>query len=220
MRNSASKEMILDSVEFWDTDVCFLHIQLMETNVRLPKIQKTPPVHSRGWFRVLKVASKVWVLKESQSTMLSSVSPHDNIVGSHLCDECMKSILPIVCRMPGSIMWLLLQVCWPTTKCQVFQFVPTASMSIQIESKLVIILQLIQGLPVWIDDHPSKDLKLCVTAALSCLPARSIVHRIYEHVLPCRRPTQPFLREVFHTLVTFQLLLQKYVIQTSLSAIQ
>ena len=29
--------------------------------------------------------------------------PHDNFAGIHLCDECMKSILPIVCRMPESI---------------------------------------------------------------------------------------------------------------------
>ena len=32
--------MISDSVELWDTDVCFLHIQLMEANVRLPKKPK------------------------------------------------------------------------------------------------------------------------------------------------------------------------------------
>ena len=43
MRNLASKEMISDSVELWDTDVCFLHIQLMGTNVRLPKIHNVPP---------------------------------------------------------------------------------------------------------------------------------------------------------------------------------
>ena len=29
----ASKEMISDYVELWDTDVCFLHIQIMGTNV-------------------------------------------------------------------------------------------------------------------------------------------------------------------------------------------
>ena len=29
--------------------------------------------------------------------------PHDNIVGSHLCDECVKSILPVVCHMPESM---------------------------------------------------------------------------------------------------------------------
>ena len=31
--NPASKEMISDSVELQDTDVCFLHIQLIGTNV-------------------------------------------------------------------------------------------------------------------------------------------------------------------------------------------
>ena len=29
IRNAASNEMISDSVELWDADVCFLHIQLM-----------------------------------------------------------------------------------------------------------------------------------------------------------------------------------------------
>ena len=42
MRNPASNEMISNSVELWDTDICFLHIQLIGTNVRLPKIHKIP----------------------------------------------------------------------------------------------------------------------------------------------------------------------------------
>ena len=42
VRNPASNEMISDCVELWDTDVCFLHIQLMETKVRLPNVHKTP----------------------------------------------------------------------------------------------------------------------------------------------------------------------------------
>ena len=36
----ASNEIISDSVEQWDIDACFLHIQIMVTNVRLPKIHK------------------------------------------------------------------------------------------------------------------------------------------------------------------------------------
>ena len=40
IRSPVSNEMISDSVELWDTDVCFLHIQVMGTHVRLPKIQK------------------------------------------------------------------------------------------------------------------------------------------------------------------------------------
>ena len=41
--NPASKEMISDSVELWETDVCFLHIQLIGTNVWLPKTHNVPP---------------------------------------------------------------------------------------------------------------------------------------------------------------------------------
>ena len=41
--NRASKEMISDSVELCETEVCFLHIQLIGTNVWLPKIHNVPP---------------------------------------------------------------------------------------------------------------------------------------------------------------------------------
>ena len=41
--NPASKEMISDSVELCETDVCFLHIQLGRTNVWLPNMHKSPP---------------------------------------------------------------------------------------------------------------------------------------------------------------------------------
>ena len=41
--NPASKEMISDSGELCETEVCFLDIQLIGTNVWLPKMHKTPP---------------------------------------------------------------------------------------------------------------------------------------------------------------------------------
>ena len=41
--NPASKEMISDSVELCETEVCFLHIQLVGTNVWLPKMHNVPP---------------------------------------------------------------------------------------------------------------------------------------------------------------------------------
>ena len=41
--NLASNEMISDSVELFETEVCFLHIQLIGTNVRLPKMYNVPP---------------------------------------------------------------------------------------------------------------------------------------------------------------------------------
>ena len=43
MRNRASREMISDSVELCEKEVCFLHFQLTGTNVLLPNIHKTPP---------------------------------------------------------------------------------------------------------------------------------------------------------------------------------
>ena len=41
--NPASKETISDSVELCETEVCFLHIQHIDTNVRLPKMHSVPP---------------------------------------------------------------------------------------------------------------------------------------------------------------------------------
>ena len=41
--NPASKEMISDSVELCETDVCFLHFQLIGTNVWLPRTHNVPP---------------------------------------------------------------------------------------------------------------------------------------------------------------------------------
>ena len=40
--NPASKELISDSVELCETEVCFLHIQLIGTNVWLPKMHRVP----------------------------------------------------------------------------------------------------------------------------------------------------------------------------------
>ena len=43
MRKPASREIISASVELCETEVCFLHIQLIGTNVWLPKMHRTPP---------------------------------------------------------------------------------------------------------------------------------------------------------------------------------
>ena len=43
IRSPASREMISDSVELCETEVCFLNIQLTGTKVLLPKVHKTPP---------------------------------------------------------------------------------------------------------------------------------------------------------------------------------
>ena len=51
-------------------------------------------------------------------------------------------------------------------------------------------------------------------------PFRSIAQRIFDNVLPYHKTMPPLLREAFPILVTFQLLLQKYVIQTSLCILE
>ena len=43
MRKPASREIISASVELCETEVCFLHTQLIGTNVWLPKMHKRPP---------------------------------------------------------------------------------------------------------------------------------------------------------------------------------
>ena len=42
-------------------------------------------------------------LKINQVDNAEPCYPQDNIVGSYLCDEFVKPILPIVCRKPESI---------------------------------------------------------------------------------------------------------------------
>ena len=43
MRKPASREIISASVELCETEVCFLHIQLIGTNVWLPNMHRIPP---------------------------------------------------------------------------------------------------------------------------------------------------------------------------------
>ena len=43
MRKPVSREIISESVEPCDTHVCFLHIQLIVTNVRVPNTHNVPP---------------------------------------------------------------------------------------------------------------------------------------------------------------------------------
>ena len=100
IRNPASQEMISDSVELWDTDVCFSHIQLMETKDRLPKTHKIHPrliLSPQGRQRNLSLGMNPIDNAEPCYT-------HDNVVGRHLCGECGKSILSIACRKLRSIL--------------------------------------------------------------------------------------------------------------------
>ena len=64
-----------------ETEVCFLHIQLIGTNVWLSKNAKCS---SWCWLRVFKVSCEVRVLKQSQSALFSSIT-HMTILSVFTC---------------------------------------------------------------------------------------------------------------------------------------
>ena len=61
--------------------------------------------------------------------------PHNNNACIHMCDECIRSNVLNVCRKLLSILWSILQLCSLTIEYQVFQYVPTFSISEQFVSK-------------------------------------------------------------------------------------
>ena len=62
-----SKEIISDSVELWETAVCFLHIQLIGTI-------KNALCSPRSGFWIFKISCEIRVLKQSQSALFSSIT--------------------------------------------------------------------------------------------------------------------------------------------------
>ena len=80
MRKPASREISSASVKLYEIDVCFLHIQLVGTNVWLPKMHKSPTDVD---FWVFRVSCEIRVLKQSWSALLCCIS--------HMCDECQRS---------------------------------------------------------------------------------------------------------------------------------
>ena len=80
----ASNKMISASVELCETEICFLHIQLIAQTCDFRIIQCS--TWSR--FRVLNISCKIGVLKQSQSALLGSVS-HMTIL---LITTCMMNV--------------------------------------------------------------------------------------------------------------------------------
>ena len=84
-RKRASREIISASVELLETEVCFLHIQLIGTNVWLPKMHKDS---TRCWFSNLPGRWQNQNLAIIPLYIDVQCFPYDNIVWIHLCDEC------------------------------------------------------------------------------------------------------------------------------------
>ena len=129
------REITSASVESCDTEVCFLHIQLLGTNVRLPKMKI-----------LLMLTSSLQGLLQNQSLetnlicIVTQCFPHNHIACIHMCDECRRSNAPSVCHKILSIF------VFTRARCQVSQYEPNTDISKQLVSKLWIILQLIQFL--------------------------------------------------------------------------
>ena len=207
IRCPASREMISDSVDLWETDVCFLHIQLPGTDVLLPKIHKTLPEVDFESSRSL-AKSDSWI---TQVYSAVPCSPHDNIDDSHLCDE---DELNFVCRLSHAWVHFVTDLANLFTDRQ------------DVKSSDSCQLQAFQD-NLWGNFWQFSDwfkfflLELMAWSCSTFLCAiRSIAQRIFEHVLPCRRTTPRFVREVFAIPVISLLLQQKYVVRTFLCTVQ
>ena len=87
MRKPASKERTSDSVQLRETEVCFLHIQILGTNVRLPNIHTSLPMlvsNIHGPQQSLSLGTV-----PIDSALLKN--PHGNIVCDHPYYECRTS---------------------------------------------------------------------------------------------------------------------------------
>ena len=132
MRKHASREIISAPVELCETEVCFLHIQLIGTNVWLPKMHRIPP---DVVFESSKVSCKIRSLETNLVCIVVLCFPHNNIACIHLCDECKRWTAPNVCHKLLSTVWSHEQVCSQTTKYQVSQYEPNTDISEQFVSK-------------------------------------------------------------------------------------
>ena len=131
--------------------------------------------------------------------------PHGNIDGSHVYDECRKSIWPNVCHKLESTLWLIGQVCWLSIECLVYQFWPNTNILRQFVSILLTILPPISILLLlWIDGHQCMALIPCEVVEPSCLPTHNIVPHISWHDLPCHKTTKKYAD--FSSMVVCQLL--------------
>ena len=131
MRKSVSTEIISTSVELWDTHVCFLHIQLIGTNMWLPNTHNVPP----------------GVDFESSRSHAVSKSWNGHNLNFFGCISHMTILIVFTREMnardqtywtfvtsSGPCLWSHVQVCWLSMKYQDFRYVSNIDISGQFES--------------------------------------------------------------------------------------
>ena len=129
-----------------------------------------------------------------------------------MCDECKISIDSGVCHKLWSISYSIVQICLLTIEYQVFQYVPSFSISEQFESILLTILLQISILPLQSGGHRCMEQILCRVVESSCSPTHNIVPHISLHDLPCHKTTKKY--ENSRSMEVFQFSPRKFVIQT------
>ena len=201
--NPASKRMISDSVELCETQVCFLNIQLIRTNVQCS---------TWSGFRVLKISCKIGVLTQSQPALFCSIT-HVTIL---FVFTCMMNIRyqAIQALVTGSGPFRNRSckfVHWPQN-IKVFQYVPSTSISENFESILLTILLQISILPLWNDGHRCMESIICRVVASSCWLTHNIVPHIFGHDPPYRRTTKKY--EDFEVMEVFLFFPLKLAIRT------
>ena len=205
IRRIAAREIISASVELRETEVCFLHIQLIGTNVWLPKMHKTPPDVD---FESSKSPAKSESSNNPNRHCCAVCFPQGNIVWIHLCDESKKSHLLNVCRMLSSTSWWHGQACSLTIKYHVCHFEPNTCISEQFERTLLRIFRQILFLLLWIDGRQYMELRLvpllsgCICkfakffpAILFAQPTRRILSSVAIGTIPSVRCTS-FVRDL------------------------
>ena len=138
--------------------------------------------------------------------------PHSNTVCIHMYDECKRSNDFIVCHNHWSISWSIVQFCSLTIDYQVFQYVPSTSISEQFVSILLTTLQQISILLLWNDGHECMELILCRVVESFCSPTHNLVPHMSWHDLPCHMTMKRYTD--FPIMVVFQFPPQKFAIQT------
>ena len=106
IRKPASNDMISDSVELWDTDVCFLRVQLIGSMFDFQKCTKLRLM----WILSLQDLLQSLNLEIILICTVVLCFPPNNTGGNHLCNECGKFIVPIVCHMLESILWQIVPI--------------------------------------------------------------------------------------------------------------
>ena len=167
---------------------------------------KNAQCSTRSRFWILKISSKIWVLKQSQSALFGSIS-HMTILSVFTCvmNVWNQSIQAFVTCFGPLSDWSCKFVHWPLN-------LPCISISEQFESTLLTILPRISILLLGSDGRQGMELILCRVVESSCWPTHNIVPHISGHDLPHHKTMKKY--EDFWGMEVFQFLPLKFAIQT------